>query len=142
VEGGSSQLPVPGVARPTPYLHDNRCLTVFIRPQIRCCMVEEALYVREVTQEIPDCMSPTVAMRKLSISRSTLDRLCAQGRLEKIRVSDGRVGIAIESIQRHLVALNAPAEAAAIIERRPSRRQRELRARAAARQVTHVRCAA
>jgi predicted site-specific integrase-resolvase len=105
-------------------------------------MVEEALYVREVTQEIPDCMSPTVAMRKLSISRSTLDRLCAQGRLEKLRVSDGRVGITVESIQRHLAALNAPAEVTAITERRPSRRQRELRARGAARRAARERSAA
>ncbi|MDX6465363.1 MAG: hypothetical protein QOI27_403, partial [Gaiellaceae bacterium] len=51
-------------------------------------MVQEALYLREVTQEIPNCVSPTAACRALTISRSTLDRLCAQGRLEKIRVSD------------------------------------------------------
>jgi predicted site-specific integrase-resolvase len=105
-------------------------------------MVQEALYLREVTQEIPNCVSPTAACRALTISRSTLDRLCAQGRLEKIRVSDGRVGITIESIARHLAALNGSPETVAAPEPRISRRKRELQARSAARRAQRVRSAA
>lgn len=105
-------------------------------------MVQMSLYLREVTTELPNCLSPAETMRRLSISRSTLDRLCDQGRLTKIRVSDGRVGIEIESIARHLAALNAPAEAAAPVERRISRRQRELQAASAARRAVRQRSAA
>jgi predicted site-specific integrase-resolvase len=104
-------------------------------------MVQEPLYVREVTHEIPNCLSPTAACRALTISRSTLDRLCAQGRLEKIRVSDGRVGITIESIERHLAVLNGSPETAAP-EPRVSRRKRELQARSAARRAQRERSAA
>jgi hypothetical protein len=107
-----------------------------------CCMVQTALYLREVTKEIPNCVSPTAACRALTISRSTLDRLCAQGRLQKIRVSDGRVGITIESIAHHLAALNGTPETAAASEPRISRRRRELQARSAARRTQRERSAA
>jgi hypothetical protein len=72
-------------------------------------MVQEALYVREVTNTIPEMVSPAEAMRRTSLSRSTIDRLCARGRLDKKQVSDGRVAITVESIERHLAALNDPA---------------------------------
>jgi predicted site-specific integrase-resolvase len=105
-------------------------------------MVQTVPYLREVTHEIPNCVSPTEACRRLSISRSTLDRLCAQRRLQKIRVSDGRVGITIESIAHHLAALNGSPETAAASEPRISRRKRELQARSAARRAQRVRSAA
>jgi len=105
-------------------------------------MVQRALYLREVTNGIPNCLSPSETLRRLTISRSTLDRLCAQGRLTKIRVSEGRVGITIESIERHLAVLNAPAEAATPLERRVSRRQRELQAASVARRAKRQRSAA
>jgi hypothetical protein len=75
-------------------------------------MVQEALYVREVTNAIPEMVSPSEAARRTSLSRSTIDRLCAQGRLEKKQVSDGRVAITVESIERHLAELNDPLHSA------------------------------
>ena len=105
-------------------------------------MVQETLYVREVTHEIPNCLSPTAACRALTISRSTLDRLCGQERLKKIRVSDGRVGITIESIERHLAELNGAAEAIPSQAPHISRRRRELQAKSAARRARRERSAA
>lgn len=105
-------------------------------------MVQEALYLREVTHEIPNCVSPTAACRALTISRSTLDRLCSQERLKKIRVSDGRVGITIESIEWHLAALNGTAETIPPQAPHVSRRRRELQAKSAARRQQRERSAA
>jgi uncharacterized small protein (DUF1192 family) len=100
-------------------------------------MVEKALYVREVTGTtlIPEFLSVAELMRRTGISRSTIDRLCAQGRLEKRRLSDGRVGITVASWERHLAQLNSCDEAPALPEPRLSRRRRQLQGRSAPRRA-------
>jgi predicted DNA-binding transcriptional regulator AlpA len=96
-------------------------------------MVQEPLYVREVTQAIPEHLSITEAMRLTTLSRSTIDRLCAEGRLEKRRVSAGRAVITVESLERHLTELNGAESAPVVSEERVSRRQQALRAQSTAR---------
>jgi hypothetical protein len=123
-----------------PYLQGEHSQTVFVRKQIGCCMVQEPLYVREVTQAIPEHLSISEAMRLTTLSRSTIDRLCAEGRLEKRRVSAGRAVITVESLERHLAELNGAANSTpAVPEERVSRRQQALRAQSAARREARQR---
>ena len=100
-------------------------------------MAEAPLYVRGMNEALPMLVSRVEAARRLTVSIETVDRLAADGRLEKVRVSAGRVAIVVASIERHLDRLNtAPHNEPMQNSRRVPRRLELLRAQKTGRPAT------
>ncbi len=59
-------------------------------------------------EALPEIISPKVAANVLRISRSSIYRLLASGRLNGTRLSPGKIGIRLVSVLRHLEATRKP----------------------------------
>jgi hypothetical protein len=100
-------------------------------------MAAASLYVHGMNETLPMLVTRDEAARRMTLSVETVDRLAAEGRLEKVRVSAGRVAILVASIDRHLDRLNtAPQDEPTQNGRRVPKRLELLRAQKASRSAS------